>query len=187
MALIVAGRFSNFEQANEAARHLHTHELAAEDVSVFYLNPPGQHDQFPIGGDEYADPGARPGSRGAWLGTLIGAIVGVIIGAILYWAAWRYWLVPVLGLLVGGYAGSLTGATSRMRTRREETRERNDPREAGVMIAARVDDEDEAKTVTRMLRERGAEDVEQASGIWKDGQWQDFDPRIPPDTKQASM
>ncbi|HEX5463903.1 MAG TPA: hypothetical protein VFW88_04235 [Burkholderiales bacterium] len=187
MALIVAGRFSNFERANEAASHLHTHEVAAEDVSVFYLNPPGQHDQFPIGGDEYADPGARPGSGGAWLGVLIGAIVGVIIGGILYWVAWPYWLVPVLGLLVGGYAGSLAGATSKMRTRRAETQERNDPRDAGVMIAARVDDEEGAKAVTQMLRERGAEDVEQANGIWKDGEWQDFDPRIPPDTKHASM
>jgi hypothetical protein len=185
MALIVAGQFPNFEQANKVAGQLRSHEIATEDISVFYLNPPGQHDQFPIGGDEYADPGARPGSRGAWTGTALGAIVGIVIGFILYGVAWRYWLVPVLCALVGGYAGSLVGAVNKMRGRREQTKERNDPRDAGVMIATRVDNEAAADAVARVLRDRGAGSVERADGMWKNGQWQDFDPRIPPDTEHA--
>jgi hypothetical protein len=103
----------------------------------------------------------------------------------LYGVAWRYWLVPVLCALVGGYAGSLVGAVNKMRGRREQTKERNDPRDAGVMIATRVDNEAAADAVARVLRDRGAGSVERADGMWKNGQWQDFDPRIPPDTEHA--
>ncbi|MET5115280.1 hypothetical protein AAHH79_33445, partial [Burkholderia pseudomallei] len=68
MAMIVAGRFTTFEPAAAGARHLYPRDFGPDDVSVFLLNPSGQHARFPIGGDVYADSAARRGGSGAAYG-----------------------------------------------------------------------------------------------------------------------
>jgi hypothetical protein len=55
METIVAGRFETFEQAEAAVRDLTMEGFRREDASAFFVNPPGQHAQFPIGGDQYAE------------------------------------------------------------------------------------------------------------------------------------
>ena len=69
MAMIVAGRFTTFDEAEGGARHLYERAFGPDDVSIFFLNPGGQHARFPIGGDVYADSAAKPGGRGAMIVT----------------------------------------------------------------------------------------------------------------------
>ena len=72
MAMIVAGRFTTFDEAEGGARHLYERAFGSDDVSIFFLNPAGQHARFPIGGDVYADTAAKPGGRGAMIGAIRG-------------------------------------------------------------------------------------------------------------------
>src|SRR5260363_67449 len=65
MFLIVSGRFSTFRAAERVARKFLSQGFTRQDISVFFTTPPGQHAQYPIGGDQYADPGAQLAARGA--------------------------------------------------------------------------------------------------------------------------
>ena len=83
MDTIIAGRFSTLEQAERCAQQLRGHAMHRDDVKVFFLNPPGQHALFWLGGDVYADSAARPGGLGALEGVAIGAVVGAAGAAVL--------------------------------------------------------------------------------------------------------
>ncbi|VVE61972.1 hypothetical protein PCA31118_00856 [Pandoraea captiosa] len=178
MATIVAGRFDTFEQAGDVARRLYARRFGTDDVSIFFLNPAGQHARFPIGGDMHADPGARPGGFGAVLGLAAGLVVGGVIGVTIYRFGMPWWPIPVIAALVGGYGGALAGALSRMRSRRAQT-QAYDARDAGVIVAAHVTAQtaDSAMTV---LRSAGANDIQQTEGVWENGEWRDFSPLAPP-------
>ncbi len=68
---IVAGRFDSFAKAETTAGRLRAQGVAEEDLSVFYVNPPGQHATYPIGGDIAATPRApsrtwRSERRAGW-------------------------------------------------------------------------------------------------------------------------
>jgi hypothetical protein len=99
MALIVAARFTTFEQAQDAAKALFAQGFAESDVHIFYVNMAGAHARYPLGGDRKADPDAGGAQYGALLGgaglALIGAVVGGLIGAALQ-------LVPLAVLAVAG-------------------------------------------------------------------------------------
>ncbi|TEV55087.1 hypothetical protein E3D47_39530, partial [Burkholderia cepacia] len=84
MDTIIAGRFSTLEQAQHCAEQLRGHLVHRDDVKVFFLNPPGQHALFWLGGDAYADSAARPGGKGALAGVAIGAIAGLAGAALLH-------------------------------------------------------------------------------------------------------
>lgn len=193
MALIVAARFTTFEQAQGAARALFAQGFAEEDVHIFYVNMAGAHAQYPIGGDRQADPDAGRAQYGALLGgaglALIGAVVGGLIGGALG-------LAP-LGLLavaaVGAYIGSLMGALwvtgrSKPGVARNKGAPADHPeaRHAGVLLALHTDPGREAEAC-RLLRDAGGMDVERAQGRWQDGHWVDFDPLQPPEREPESM
>ncbi|WP_245004867.1 hypothetical protein [Paraburkholderia sacchari] len=74
MSLIVASRFTTFDHAEAAIDKLHDHGFVDEDLSLFYVNPGGQHARFPVGGDRYADPQSRWASLGAGAGGGPGAL-----------------------------------------------------------------------------------------------------------------
>jgi hypothetical protein len=116
MAMIVAGRFMTFDQANLVASRLYDRSFRPTDVSVFFLNPTGQHARYPIGGDVNADAAARPAGKGAAQGVIAGGAFGLALGALLF-VVWRFWLVPVVGLMGGAYLGAFIGALRRMRGR----------------------------------------------------------------------
>lgn len=182
MSLIVAGRFPTFERADDVAQRLYSHHVKQEDVSVFFVTPPGQHAQYAIGGDHFSDTAAKPGGKGARWGIVGGAVIGLIIGILIYLAGWRYWLIPIVAAAVGAYVGSFAGALGKMEPQPQSQSPDEEPRplrEAGVMLATHVPESNVA-LVTQLLREGGAEAVEQADGTWKDGQWIDFDPSMPP-------
>ncbi|AGK51552.1 hypothetical protein BTI_4864 [Burkholderia thailandensis MSMB121] len=179
MAMIVAGRFTTFEQAEAGARHLYARDFGPDDVSMFFLNPSGQHAKFPIGGDVYADSAARPGGGpGAAYGAALGAIVGLVVGFVVHVLGWRYRVVWLASALVGCYIGALGGALRRRQGRQIEGLGTLRQSDTGVMLAAHVTGET-AGAVEAVLRASGAANVERVDGEWRDGEWADFDPARP--------
>lgn len=186
MALIVAARFTTFEQAQGAARALFAEGFAEDDVHVFYVNTAGAHAMYPVGGDRSVDPDSKGAQYGALLGGaglgLIGAVVGGLIGSALQFAPLA--VLAVAG--VGAYIGSLLGAlwvTGRKRpgsgSRASGKPDHPEVRQAGVLLALHTDPAREA-SACKVLRAAGGDDVERANGRWRDGQWEDFDPLRPP-------
>ncbi|AOK31834.1 MULTISPECIES: hypothetical protein [Burkholderia] len=175
MAMIVTGRFTTFDEAEGGARHLYERAFGPQDVSIFFLNPGGQHARFPIGGDVYADTAAKPGGRGAVLGALRGLLIGVIAGMSVYALGLRYWFVPAAGALAGAYLGAFGGALGRMRGERSEGKGMLEKSETGVILAARVTPAT-AAAAEDVLRASGALSIECVEGEWQDGEWRDFDP-----------
>jgi len=171
MTTIIAGNFEAERQASDAERRLLHVGFPADRITNFSVNPPGQHDQFPIGGDRDASPGAENAEKG----TLTGAAVGGAIGLGLGIAA-----VPIVGPAavaggagVGAYVGALAGTLGRLGD--EETHPAP-VRKAGILVAVHTLSADDERLVVDTFREFGAHDIERAQGTWRDGQWEDFDP-----------
>jgi hypothetical protein len=183
MSLIVAGRFTTFNDAEAAIGRLRENGFVDEDVSLFYVNPGGQHARYPIGGDRYADPQAKPASFGAGAGVAIGAFAGVAIAIALSMLLFHTILVLAIAAGVGAYIGSLAGAMWQTRGggHRDAPDAAHDPdgtpktRESGVLLAVHVSPETQHQA-EQVLRDAGGMEVERASGRWQDGRWADFDP-----------
>src|SRR5215472_2231637 len=116
MTDIVAGRFEQQDDAQAAVERLLRHGFNREDVSSFFVNPPGQHARFPVGGDRNVSPGAR----GAGSAALIGAVIGGVLGFVFGLAAMKVYgfAAAVAGAVAGAYLGMLGGALARMQDRR---------------------------------------------------------------------
>lgn len=186
MALIVAARFTTFEQAQDAARSLFSNGFAETDVHIFYVNTAGAHARYPVGGDRKADPDSRGAQYGAIMGGallgLIGAVVGGLIGGALGLAPLGVLAVAAVGAYIGSFMGALW-VTGRKKPgsggRNYEQPDHPEARAAGVLLALHTDVEHEPQAV-RLLRAAGGEDVERANGSWQGGHWVDFDPLKPP-------
>ena len=113
MSTLIAGRFSQQTQAENASAELLRSGFPLRDMSLFYVNPQGQHDTYPVGGDEDESPGTHKASTSAMQGAAGGVGVGTLIGAatipVLGPAG------PLLGAAVGAYTGSLVGALNNMK------------------------------------------------------------------------
>ena len=186
MTPIIAGRFEQDAQADHAAEALRQRGFAAEDVTVFYLNPPGQHATFPVGGDRDKSHGATAAQSGALKGAAIGGAVGLGVGAA---------VTPLVGPVgalagagAGAYVGSLAGALGEMGETDSAAKEAgeappNQPvdsipmeRPAGFIVAARAPEYSRRVVAANVLQSLGAKDVERADGTWQMGKWVDFDP-----------
>lgn len=190
MSTIIAGRFETFARAENTANRMLAQGFRQDDLSMFYVNPPGQHGTYPIGGDRAVDPAARNTGKGAGRGIMLGAAVGVGVGvcacaAMSAWAegplqSWLLVLTLALTTGIGAYVGSLIGALSLTGSARRDPRT-GEPRvrNAGVLLAAHVSPDNTA-LATQLLHTGGAEEVERAEGQWRDGRWEDFDPLEPP-------
>lgn len=185
MSLIIAARFTTFDAASHAARRLMEAGIHEDALHVFYVNPPGAHDHYPVGGDQAADPGTRRAPRKAWgTAAVLGAVGAVVGGAIV--SAFADTLIPIVaGAGVGAYVGSLAGAMSGMDPRRERVQQRHaasekgEGRPSGVLLAVNTDGE-RSQEIAAMLVEAGGHAVERAQGRWVGGKWEDFDPTQPP-------
>jgi hypothetical protein len=177
MSLIVAGRFTTFADAEGAANRLFEAGFVQEDVTLFFVNPRGQHARFPIGGDRYADPQAARASKGAGKGGAIGAVIGAAIGVALFSAFSSPFFVLVIAAGVGAYVGSLAGAMSHTRGggKVPDYAVPHESRDSGVLVAVHVSP-DNQEQAARVLREAGSLEVERAHGRWQGGRWADFDP-----------
>jgi|SRR5687768_6547056 len=175
MTTIIAGGFQTHDKANAAYLRLQEAGVPLEYVCSFRVNPPGEHDDTPIGGDRDESPGAKNADSGAVKGAAVGAVAGAAAGAV---------ASPLLGPVaiaggagVGAYTGALVGALGAMdkRTHRDEIRP------AENLVAVNIDDGNiPAERAVEIFRECGADQIERAEGTWANGEWADFDPVTPP-------
>ena len=186
MSLIVAARFTTFPAAESAAQKLFNAGFVEEDVTLFFVNPRGQHARFPIGGDTDTDPAAREAPKGAGMGVTIGAVVGAVVGVGIFAAFSAPLLVSLIAAGVGAYVGSLVGAMSRTRERGKSghhTPFHEEARDSGVLVAVHVSPDNQLEAA-RVLRESGGVAIEKATGRWQQGRWADFDPLKTPEPMQ---
>jgi hypothetical protein len=192
MHTIIAGRVETQERAEQLIAELQRKGLALDDMQAFFVNPPGMHATFPIGGDTDIDKGAAGAGEGQAKGVALGAVAGLAAGGVAAVAVPP--LAPVLAVAltgVGAHAGGLAGALSSTRDPREQKPEGSeeadetgppqstDIRRGGMMLAVRVTEQTEP-IVIEAMRAAGTQDIERARGRWDDGQWVDFDPLSKP-------
>jgi hypothetical protein len=183
MSLIVAARFTTFPAAEDAAQKLFDAGFVEEDVTLFFVNPRGQHARYPIGGDTGTDPGAKQAPKGAGMGVTIGAVVGAVVGVGIFAAFSTPILVSLIAAGVGAYVGSLAGAMARTRAGGVADRRwafHEEMRDSGVLVAVHVSPDNQLDAA-RVLREAGGMAIERATGRWQQGRWADFDPQRTPE------
>ncbi len=191
MTRIIAARFQEQEQVTQVLEAMRDAGVAQERTCSFYVNPPGQHNLYSIGGDREDSPGAHETGSGVATGAATGGAVGAAVG--LTGAPVFGPVGPAVGALVGAHIGGLIGSLSQMKEKGEA--EQSTPeaagsdnemhqRKAGMMLAVSVDapgaatpDEDE---IVRLMRTFGGHDIEEAEGSMVDGNWEDFDPLSAP-------
>ncbi len=76
MATIIAGRFDTQARADEAQEALALTGFDRSEYGSFYLGPPGQHAQHPIGGDAHHDEGTKHSGATAAAGGALGGAAG---------------------------------------------------------------------------------------------------------------
>ena len=108
MATIIAGGFDVYSKTQAALQRIRDAGIADEYVCEFRVNPAGEHDQTPIGGDRMKSPGAKDAEEGAGKGATVGAVAGAVAGAALTPLIGPAGIVAGAG--VGGYTGSLVGS-----------------------------------------------------------------------------
>jgi hypothetical protein len=162
---IIAGHLTTQDEAGHARAALMDAGFRIEDITTFFNNPPGMHDELPAGGDEPADPQARGVAKGTATGAAIGAGVGFLAGLTAGPAA------PVVAG-VGAYVGALAGTASATEDEPPGTARRP----AGMMVAVNVRDGEREAEAVRVLRACGVDNLERAEGLWEAGEWTDFSP-----------
>lgn len=182
---IIAGQVETQERADQLMAELRERGVALADMQAFYVTPPGQRAQFPIGGDQYADEAAKEAPKGQAAGAAMGAAAGLVAGGVAAVAVPPLAPVIVAGVTgVGALAGSIAGAVSASKTPREmgQGSDTDDPhaREGGLMLAVRVTPQTEA-AVLEAMESGGATGIERTHGEWRDGHWVDFNPTDPPE------
>ncbi|MGF6998863.1 hypothetical protein [Paraburkholderia sp. GAS32] len=183
MSLIVAARFTTFPAAEDAAQRLFNAGFVEDDVTLFFVNPRGQHARFQLSGDTSTDASAKEAPKGAGMGVTIGAVVGAALGVGIFATFSSPLPVSLIAAGVGAYVGSLVGAMSR-------TLEAGKPghrvpcyeetRDSGVLVAVHVSPDNQLDAA-RVLRDAGGATIERATGRWQQGRWADFDPRKRPE------
>lgn len=180
MSNIIAGRFEQQTLAEQAREEILRAGFSEDQVTTFYVNPPGQHDLYKLGGDRDESPGAQDSEKGLLKGGTTGAAVGAALGAAtipVFGPAG-----PIAGALVGAHVGDTAGAFSEMADNgnRADSPETLPFRRAGMMLAVAADSEEEERRAVDVLRHLHAQDIELAEGTIANGDWEDFDPLQPP-------
>jgi hypothetical protein len=196
MTPIIAGRFEQGAQAKAAVAALRHGGFDAADVTVFFVNPAGQHATYPIGGDRDASPGAKHAHSGPLKGVVVGTAVRLGVG--LAASPLMGPAAVVAGAGAGAYAGSLVGARGKMEENPAAAKPDEHvvepaatvaaPRDAdtaslrssGIFVAVRALEFARRVAAVNVLRAKGGQDIERADGTWQAGQWIDFDPLKPP-------
>ena len=172
MTTIIAGGFDVYSKTQAAKERLLAAGVSAENLCEFRVNPPGEHDRTPIGGDHDESAGAHHAGGGATKGAAIGAAVGVVAGIAATPIIGPAGIIAAAG--AGGYTGSLVGGLGGVSGEAQPDHE--DVRPAEAMVAVNVDGGClSADDVIRIFEECGAHQVERAEGTWANGEWADFD------------
>lgn len=179
MSLIVAGRFTTFPAAESAAQKLFDNGFLGEDVTLFFVNPRGQHARHPL--DEHAPTtsSAPPPTQQAMTA---GAVAGAAIGVAVFMLFGASMPVVVIAAGVGACLGSILGRRMYARSVPRVPHEavHREMRDSGVLVAVHVCPENQLDAA-RILREAGGADIERATGQWQRGKWADFDPLHTPE------
>lgn len=177
MSTIIAGRFEEQSETEMAVTALRAAGFPADQISSFYLSPPGQHARYALGGDHDMSTGAEESVSGTAAGTTGGGLVGAAIGAMTTPLTGP--LGAVTGGLVGAHIGNLVGALGKMK---EDDSPEGSPaiRHAGLMVAVSTPVEQSQHTAMAVLRHCGARVIELGDGHIVAGDWQDFDPSARP-------
>jgi hypothetical protein len=179
MTRIIAGRFEQQSQVQEAIAEILRAGFSEDQVSSFYLTPAGQHGTYPLGGDHDKSPGAENTAPGRTAGMAAGGAVGAAIGAATTPLTGP--LGAITGGFVGAHIGSVAGTLSNMKDDGEAAARHMVPvRHAGMVVAVSVPDSDAEEKVVHALRTMGAADIEATEGTIVNGDWEDFDPASPP-------
>lgn len=189
MTTIIAGRFIGQSDAADAMAELVKSGFLAEQMTSFFVSPPGQHDSYPIGGDENVSAGAEAAGGGAAYGVAGGGGIGLLVG--LATAPVLGPVAVIAGAAAGAYVGALAGALQTMEagdgTISEATSalesvpqpsapSRAEPRKSGTVVAVAVATMAEQTSAVDVLRVQQAADIECAEGRITAGEWTDFDP-----------
>lgn len=176
MSDIVAGHFQLQQEVADARAALVRAGFADARISAFFVNQPGQHDMYELGGDRDKSPGAKETPADVRKGIVAGGAIGAAIGAAT--APLTGPAGPVLGALVGAHVGSLYSLHNMKEAGAPEEggENRAEPRPPGMLIAVACEAPDERARALALLRAQGANHLEQASGSIVDGDWVDFDP-----------
>ncbi|AEK60140.1 membrane protein [Collimonas fungivorans] len=179
MSSIIFGRFQLQDDVHYAVSKLVQAGYPREAICSFYLNPAGQHDIYPIGGDRDKSPGAEKTDTGLAAGAAVGAGMGAGVGAAVVPV-----IGPVLGSLVGAHLGGLVGSLDATKDSRGKDAKDNDSRQeirkSGMRVAVAVADDRQESAATALLKALGATDMERGNGTIADGDWRDFDPLSKP-------
>lgn len=184
MAQLIAGRFETQAAADVAAMALAEAGFDRSEYGSFYLTPPGQHAEYPIGGDAHHDEGTKEAGGKAMIGGALGGAAGLAAGSIAA-AAGAPGLAGaavIAGAGVGAYVGSLQGALSGTEAGDPSKATPEEPveRAAGIMLAVVTDREGSRERALEVMRRYHALEIEEAEGRWRDGVWEDFDPTRQP-------
>lgn len=181
MSTIIAGHFQLQEDSCRARDALLAAGFSARHISTFFINPPGQHDTYGLGGDRDKSPGARETGTGIAKGVATGSVVGAAIGAVS--APVTGPLGVVVGALVGGHVGSLYSFSDMKEAGEPEQgsiANQVEQRPSGMLVAVALGDTDDMPGLEQraidVLRRQGAHHIEEAEGTIVDGDWQDFNP-----------
>lgn len=188
MAKLVVGRFEDIVHAKRLIDALPGAGFALREYGLFYVAPPGQHALHPIGGDAHSDEGAKDAGKTAVAGAAIGAATGLAVGAaaaaaLPVAAVWAALTATGLGAYLGSFLGALAGTEGG--DPREATPEQPVEQPGGPRVAICVDRPGTETQAIALLRRFGAQDIGRAEGEWHARQWQDFDPRVPPEPVDA--
>jgi predicted transcriptional regulator len=179
MATIIAGRFGQQEQVQEVIAEMVRKGFSPERISSFYVNPPGRHNEYSIGGDHDKSTGAEDSPKGSAAGLATGGTVGAAVGAAT--APVTGPLGVAAGALVGAHIGNLVGSLGAMDDDGKAVARKEVPiRKSGMVVAVSVPEPASENQAVEVLRTLGAEDIERAEGTIVDGDWKDFDPVSPP-------
>lgn len=170
MTVIIAGRFAQQDEVQVAIAALQQAGAPADQISSFYVNPAGQHDTYPIGGDRDESPGAEDSDKGTVIGLGTGGVVGGAAGAV------AGPLGAGIGALVGAHIGSLVGSLSAT----DENKDMPPQRKSGMLVAVGVSSETEEAKAIDTLRSVGATCIERSEGQIVSGDWVSFDPLSTP-------
>jgi len=190
MSTIIAGRFQGQDEARAALHALAQAGMPEDHATLFYVNPPGQHDLYAVGGDADDSPGAHRAPEGAATGAAMGGAIGLVVGGVAPVIVPAVALVgAAIGAGLGAYTGSLLGTLNHLgepvkaggKDAAEQSAQEQQPlRHSGMLVATETLDEAARDLALRVLREQGAVDIEENQGHIVAGDWADFDPLRPP-------
>ena len=183
MNTLIVGRFHQLSDAQITSRELWRAGFLPQEMGLVYVNPQGQHATHPVGGDEDESPGTHDAGSGAVRGAVGGAGAGTLLGVATLPALGPSG--PLLGAAVGAYAGALVGALKNKKEPDGQTapvdahgQPESAPHEPGVLLAVAAETPAQRASAIEILS-ASAQEVEEAEGTLRDGDWVDFNPLIP--------